>query len=247
LELTTFLNYDVIAATDTVAKEGGFFLDPVYLIKTLGLLGVVLIVFAESGLLFGFFFPGDSLLFTAGFFASQGWFDIWLLVPLCFIAAVLGDSVGYWTGNKFGPKLFNKEDSFFFHKDHIIRAQKFYDKYGGKTVLLARFVPIVRTFAPIVAGMGKMRYATFLAYNVVGAFVFAVCITLTGYFLGQVIPDIDKFLLPIIFLIILVSVAPGMYHIFKEKDNRVRFMNSLKKLLKREGKADSTAQLNKKD
>jgi len=247
LELTTFLNYDVIAATDTVAKEGGFFLDPVYLIKTLGLLGVVLIVFAESGLLFGFFFPGDSLLFTAGFFASQGWFDIWLLVPLCFIAAVLGDSVGYWTGNKFGPKLFNKEDSFFFHKDHIIRAQKFYDKYGGKTVLLARFVPIVRTFAPIVAGMGKMRYVTFLAYNVVGAFVFAVCITLAGYFLGQVIPDIDKFLLPIIFLIILASVAPGAYHIFKEKDNRVRFMDSLKKLLKRKSKIDSAAQLNKKD
>ncbi|NWJ44977.1 MAG: VTT domain-containing protein [Chloroflexi bacterium] len=236
-----------MAATDVVAKEGGFFLDPVYLIKTLGLFGIVLIVFAESGLLFGFFFPGDSLLFTAGFFASQGWFDIWLLVPLCFIAAVLGDSVGYWTGSKFGPKLFNKEDSFFFHKDHIIRAQKFYDKYGGKTVLLARFVPIVRTFAPIVAGMGKMRYATFLAYNVVGAFVFAVCITLAGYFLGQVIPDIDKFLLPIIFLIILVSVAPGIYHIFKEKDNRMRFTNSLKKLLKRDGKVESAAQLNKKD
>lgn len=174
-------------------------------------------VFAESGLFFGAFLPGDSLLFTAGFLASQGFLNIYLLVPILFLSAVLGDSVGYAFGHKVGKRLFRREDSIFFHKKHLVSAELFYEKHGGKTILIARFLPIVRTFAPIVAGMGSMRYRRFLAYNLVGGFLWAVCITLAGYFLGRLIPDVDKYLLPIILLIIFASVAPTAWHIFKEK------------------------------
>lgn len=130
-------------------------LDPMIIIKTVGLIGIFIIIFAESGLFFCFFFPGDSLLFTAGFLASQNYLDISTLVIGCFICAVLGDNVGYWFGKKVGPKIFCKEDSIFFHKKHIERAQNYYEKYGNKTIFLARFVAIVRTFAPIVAGDRK--------------------------------------------------------------------------------------------
>lgn len=192
------------------------------LIKTVGLLGVIAIVFTESGLLFGFFLPGDSLLFTAGFLASQNFLDIRFLIAGCFIAAVAGDSTGYYIGHKFGRKLFNKEDSLFFHKDHLIRAHEFYKKHGGKTIILARFMPFIRTFAPVVAGIGSMRYGTFLFYNLIGGFLWAVCITLAGYFLGSLIPDVDKYLLPIIALIILLSISPGLYHAFKSREQRQR-------------------------
>jgi membrane-associated protein len=242
------------------STEGsGFFLDPVNIIKTVGLIGIVFIIFAESGLLIGFFLPGDSLLFTAGFFASQGFFDIkgsdgatvvpgiWLLLPLCFIAAVLGDNVGYWTGQKFGPKLFSKQDSLLFKKEYIVRAQHFYEKHGGKTILLARFVPIVRTFAPIVAGIGKMKYSTFFFFNIIGGFLFAVCVTLAGFFLGQVIPDIDKFLIPIVALIILASVAPPAYHILKEKESREKLWMTAKSLLKRKKKEEPVTTLQKQE
>ena len=149
------------------------------------------IVFAESGLLIGFFLPGDSLLFTSGFLASQGFMSIYILVPLCFTAAVLGDSVGYTFGHKFGKRLFNKEDSFFFHKDHLLKAKAFYEKHGGKTIIIARFLPVVRTFAPIVAGMGDMKYSKFLTYNIVGGVLWAIGLTVAGYFLGKLIPNVD--------------------------------------------------------
>ena len=186
-------------------------------IQTIGYLGVFLIVFAESGLLIGIFFPGDSLLFTAGFLASTGVFDILLLASLCFIAAVIGDNVGYAFGKRYGPRIFNKEDSFWFHKKHLVRAEKFYEKYGGKTIILARFTPIVRTFAPIVAGVGKMDYKTFFFYNIVGGFLWAVGITFAGYFLGKSIPNVDKYLLPIVVVIILVSLLPTILHLVREK------------------------------
>lgn len=194
--------------------------DLVEVIRTVGYLGVFAIIFAETGLLIGFFLPGDSLLFTAGFLASQGFLNIHVLAIGCFIAAVTGDSVGYYIGNKYGRKLFKKDDSLFFHKDHLIRAEKFYEKYGGKTIIIARFMPIVRTFAPVVAGIGKMHYSTFLTYNIVGAFLWAVCLPYAGYFLGSSIPDIDKYLYPIIALIIIASVLPPMIEIFKHKENR---------------------------
>lgn len=182
----------------------------VHLIQTAGLLGLFFIVFAESGLFFGFFLPGDSLLFTAGFLASQNYFNLPILILVLFIAAVLGDSVGYAFGHKLGPKLFNKPDSRFFKKENLLKAQAFYEKHGPKTIVLARFTPIIRTFAPIVAGAGTMHYKTFITYNVLGGALWTLSMCLGGYFLGSVIPDVDKYMLPIIALIILVSLIPAI-------------------------------------
>lgn len=191
-------------------------------VKTFGYLGVWGIVFAESGLLIGFFLPGDSLLFTAGFVASQGFLNIALLILGAFICAVLGDNVGYVTGHKFGRRLFRREDSWMFHKKHLISAQNFYDKHGKKAIVLARFMPIVRTFAPIVAGIGAMKYSTFVAYNVIGGLIWTAGITLLGYYLGQVIPDVDKYLLPIILAIVVVSIAPSILHLYQDRKTSKR-------------------------
>jgi membrane-associated protein len=192
-------------------------IDPLTIIKTLGLLGVVLIVFAESGVFFGFFFPGDSLLFTAGFLASQDLISIWWLLILCFIAAVTGDTVGYIFGKKVGPAIFNKEDSVFFHKKHIERARDFYEKYGKKTIIFARFIPIVRTFAPIVAGVASMKYRTFIAYNIIGGFIWTWGMLGMGYILGSLIPNADKYLTPIILVIIFISFIPAIIEYYKNK------------------------------
>jgi membrane-associated protein len=191
-------------------------------IEAVGYVGVTLIVFAESGLFFGFFLPGDSLLFTAGFLASVGFFNIWVLSFLCGAAAILGDSVGYWFGARVGPRLFNREDSVWFHKQHLVRAHEFYERHGGKAIILARFLPFVRTFAPIVAGMGSMSYPKFLTYNVVGGLVWGVGVTWAGYFLGSVIPDVDRYLLPIIAVIILASVAPTAIHLWRDRATYLR-------------------------
>src|SRR5262245_61437591 len=147
----------------------GFNLEAI--IKTAGYFGIFGFIFAESGLFIGFFLPGDSLLFTAGFLSSQGFLNIWLLVPLVFVAAVVGDSVGYTFGRRLGPKIFNRQDSLLFRKDHLKTAQEYYEKHGGKTIILARFIPVVRTFAPIVAGVGNMHYRHFISYNIIGGLV----------------------------------------------------------------------------
>ena len=183
-----------------------FGFDLIELIKTAGYIGLFGIIFAESGLLIGFFLPGDSLLFTAGFLASQGFLNIWILMGLTFIGAVLGDSVGYWFGKKTGNKIFIKEDSFLFKKDNINKAEEFFKKHGAKAIVLARFVPIVRTFTPILAGVGTMHYKTFLSFNVIGGALWTIGVSLLGYFLGNIIPNIDKYLLPIVLLIIIVSL-----------------------------------------
>jgi membrane-associated protein len=224
-----------------LAASGGLF-DITELLKTFGYIGLVAIIFAESGLLIGFFLPGDSLLFTAGFLASQGFFDIALLAILCFVAAVAGDSVGYWFGAKVGPRLFTKEDSLLFQKKHIYRAQAFYEKHGGKTIILARFLPVVRTFAPIVAGIGMMKYRTFFVFNLIGGFFWAVGVSVAGYFLGKSIPDVDKYLLPIIVGIVALSIAPTAWHILKEKENRVALINGLKSLRNRGAKPVETSE-----
>ena len=197
-------------------------------IKSFGYIGLFSIVFAETGLAFGFFLPGDSLLFTAGILASQNFLNIFILCPVLFVAAVSGDSVGYWIGNRFGKRLFKQEDSLFFHKDHLVRAKNFYEKHGGKTVILARFIPLIRTFAPIVAGMGGMNYRKFIVYNIVGGAIWAVGIPLAGYYLGRLIPDIDKYLLPIIALIVIISVVPAVIHIGKDKSKREQMIDSVK-------------------
>ncbi len=197
-----------------------FMFDLVSLIKTAGYLGLFGIIFAESGLFVGFFFPGDSLLFTAGFLASQGFLRLLPLMAIVFAGAVLGDSFGYAFGRKVGPAIFKKEDSVIFHKDHLERARLFYEKHGGKTIILARFMPIVRTFAPILAGVGKMRYSVFLTYNLVGGFLWSIGLTGGGYWLGSAIPNADKYLLPIIILIIFLSILPSLIHVWRNKDER---------------------------
>ncbi len=187
------------------------FLDPLVIIKAIGILGVFAVIFAESGLFFGFFLPGDSLLFTAGLLASQHLFSIWFLVIGCVIAAIAGDSVGYSFGSYIGVRIFTREDSFFFRKKHVERSHAFYEKYGAKAIVLARFVPIVRTFAPILAGVGTMNYRKFLAYNAIGGASWVICLSGLGYFLGNSIPNIDHYILPIILLIILISFLPILY------------------------------------
>ncbi len=189
-------------------------LQPLALIQTVGLLGVIVIIFAESGLLIGFFLPGDSLLFTAGFLAGQHFFNIFLLVAGCAVAAIVGDSVGYWFGNRVGSKIFSRENSFFFNKKHLERSRQFYEKYGPKTVVLSRFMPIVRTFAPVLAGVGKMNYRTFLSFNIIGGLLWTIGIAGLGYLLGNAVPNIDSYILPIILVIVFVSFLPMVRELY---------------------------------
>ncbi len=195
-------------------------LDLVKIIEFGGYIGLFAIVFAESGLFFGFFLPGDSLLFTAGFLASQGYFSVWVLAPILFIAAVLGDAVGYVFGRKAGPKIFTRPESFFFRPSHVEKTARFFEKYGAKTIFLARFVPVVRTFAPIMAGVGGMRYATFARYNYLGGLLWAAGMTLLGYFFGRIIPNADRYILPIVGLIIVISLIPPALEYWKERKNK---------------------------
>ena len=207
--------------------------DLISLIKTAGYLGLFGIVFAESGLLVGFFLPGDSLLFTAGFLASQGYLNIILLVSILFIAAVSGDSVGYAFGRRIGPRLFTRENSFFFHKQHIERAQRYYELHGGKTILLARFMPIVRTCAPVVAGVGRMQYTRFLFYNLLGGALWAAGLTLFGYYLGSAVPHADRYITPIVLAIIFLSCLPVLYHAVSDPEKRNVAVGFLKRKIKK--------------
>lgn len=190
--------------------------DPQTLIVALGTLGVIAIIFLETGAFFGFFFPGDSLLFMAGFLATQGYTSMaWLLIG-AFLAAVAGDTVGYAFGRKIGPALFTKEDSLFFNRKYISKAQHFYELHGKKTIILARFLPIIRTFAPIVAGIGAMSYRTFILFNIVGGFLWTWVMLWLGYGLGSLIPEPDKYVLPIIAIIIILSAISPAREVFKE-------------------------------
>ena len=197
------------------------FLNPIIIIKAVGIIGIFLIVFAETGLFFGFFFPGDSLLFTAGIFASQGFFSITLLLVGCIIASILGDSVGYWSGKKYGRQLFDRDHGFFFKKKRLYDAEIFYEKHGKSTIIMARFVPIIRTFAPIVAGIGQMRYLTFISYNIFGGIGWVTALLLSGYFLGGIIPNPDTYIIPIAFLIIVVSFIPIIVRMIRYKLNKL--------------------------
>ncbi|MBC7868589.1 VTT domain-containing protein, partial [Candidatus Saccharibacteria bacterium] len=201
-------------------------IDLIDFIKYVGVLGVVLVIFAESGLLIGFFLPGDSLLFTAGFLTQAGFLpiNIHLLVLFVFVAAVLGDSVGYAFGKKVGSRVFTRKNSLLFRQENILKAQSFYEKHGAITIVIARFIPIVRTFAPVVAGVANMKYKTFLSFNLIGAFLWAAGVTYLGYFVGkwfkQAGIDIDTVLIPIVLLIIFFSVLPPAIHILKDKKQR---------------------------
>lgn len=177
-------------------------------IEAFGILGVAAVVFAESGLFFGFFFPGDSLLFTAGFLASQGRFGLIPLIFLVAVAAVAGDSAGYWFGKKVGPRIFTRPDSFWFSHERVEDAHAFFETNGPKSLILARFIPAVRTFTPIIAGVARMRYRTFISYNVVGGILWGALLPSLGYFLGSAVPGIDRYIIPIVLLIIVVSLLP---------------------------------------
>jgi membrane-associated protein len=196
-------------------------LDPRTILDSLhpyGEVGLWLMVFAETGLLIGFFLPGDSLLFTAGLLASQGSLDATLVVLGCFIAAVIGDAVGYTIGRRVGPRLFARPDSKVFKQAYVEKTSAFFDRHGPKTVLLARFVPVVRTFTPVMAGVGGMRRRTFTIYNVIGAFIWAVGITLAGYALSSAIgPSIDTYLYPIVATIVVLSLIPPLLEWRKAK------------------------------
>lgn len=209
------------------------YLNPEFLITTFGLLGIFLIIFTESGLFFGFFLPGDSLLVTAGLFAAKGELNIVILIALCVAGAILGDNVGYLFGKKMGLKLFSNEDSRFLKKSHIEKAKAFYDKHGGKTIILARFMPFIRTFAPIVAGAAQMKYSSFFAYNVIGGVLWGAGMPIMGYTLGKSmsLEQLDKYFLLIIGGIIFVSVLPPVFHAVKDRDSRDHLKKALVNLV----------------
>ncbi len=187
------------------------------LLEAAGYVGLAGIVFAESGLFFGFFLPGDSLLFTAGFLASRGFFSLPMLLSLVVVAGIAGDSVGYWFGNKIGPMIFTRPDSFWFSHARVEQARLFFERKGGMSILLARFIPAVRTFTPIIAGVANMRYAKFLAYNVIGGTLWGAGMTLLGFFLGNTVPGIDNYIIVFAVLIAIVSILPIVWEIVHSK------------------------------
>jgi membrane-associated protein len=197
-------------------------------VHTIGYIGIAAIIFAESGLFVGFFLPGDTLLIAAGLLAGQGYFSIGLLIPVIVAAAIIGDSVGYAFGKRVGPKLFTREDSFFFRRSHVQSAQTFYEKHGGLTVVLARFVPVVRTFAPILAGVGNMPYKRFLGFNVIGGLLWGAGITLLGYFVGSLVPHIDRYILVIVFIILVASIVPAAIHLLRDPARRAALRKALR-------------------
>ena len=200
-------------------------------ITHLGWLAVIATIFAESGLLIGFFLPGDSLLFTAGFLVHQDIFHINLhvFVLLLFLAAVLGDSVGYAFGKKVGRKLFERENTRFFRKENLVRAEEFYEKHGAKTIVIARFVPIVRTFAPIVAGASKMPYRTFLSFNILGGALWTASFTYLGYFAGKLLIGAGINVELVALAIIALSIAPIAYHALSDRDRRLKLVEGTKR------------------
>lgn len=203
------------------------------LLEFLGYAGLAGVIFAESGLLIGFFFPGDSLLFTAGFLASQGIFSIVPLALLCFCAATAGDSVGYAFGRRVGRKIFTREESLFFRRSNLLRAERFFARHGGKTLILARFLPAVRTFVPILAGVGVMRYRRFFFYNVAGAFLWAIGLTVLGYLFGNIVSDVDRYLLPVIVGIVALSVLPSAWHVLRNAEHRARLFLGVRNFTRR--------------
>lgn len=201
-------------------------------IKAGGILLVALIVFAESGLLIGFFLPGDTLLFSAGLLSAQGFFPIEWLIFATIAAAIIGDNVGYSIGRRTGHRIFKREDSLLFHKDHLIRAEKFYEKHGGKTITLARFIPMVRTFAPIVAGVGKMPRRRFMLFNILGGVLWGGGVTLLGYWFGNKIPGLNHHIEKILIAVILLSLSGSFFHVIREPRTRAIIADKLKLTLR---------------
>jgi membrane-associated protein len=214
-QLREYLNPKIII--EILLAKGGIF---VYV-------GLIFIVFAETGLAVGFFLPGDSLLVVAGLFAAAGKLNLAILVSTLFIAAVVGDAVGYYTGAKLGPRIFKRQKSLLFRPSHLQRAHAFYEKYGGKTIVIARFVPIVRTFAPIVAGAAEMPYRRFVVFNVAGGFLWVSSMLLSGYFLGSVLKsrfgiDLEEHIEWVVIVVVLISLMPPFIEYFKSRREKSR-------------------------
>ena len=191
-------------ALDALIQWGGYVL-------------LVAIVFAETGLLIGCFLPGDSLLITAGLLAAAGHLNIWWINAILIVAAIIGDSVGYAIGARLGPRIFTREKSLLFNPKHVVRTQHFYEKYGPKTIVIARFVPIIRTFAPVLAGVGAMHYRRFLTYNVLGGIGWVASMSWAGFFLGHAVPNISKHMHVLVIVIIVLSCIPIAVEIYRER------------------------------
>jgi membrane-associated protein len=187
------------------------------LIRLVGLYGMIFIVFAETGLMVGFFLPGDSLLVTAGLFAAKGDLNILTLIPCLIVAAIVGNATGYYIGRKAGHALYSRPNSLLFRREHLVRTHEFYERHGGKTIILAQFMPIVRTFAPVVAGAADMTYRRFATYNVVGAILWITSMSLTGFFLGRAIPDLEKRIHYVVAVVIFLSLLPAIIGWAKSK------------------------------
>ena len=218
-QLRAFLNPKTII--ETLLAKGGIF---VYL-------GLIFIVFAETGLAAGFFLPGDSLLVVAGLFAAAGKLTVAVLLVTLFIAAVVGDAVGYLTGAKMGPRIFSRQKSWFFKPSHLLKAQAFYEKYGGKTIIMARFVPIIRTFAPIVAGAAQMTYRKFVVFNIIGGFLWVFSMILGGYFLGNFVESafgikLEDHIEKVVIIVVLLSLVPMLVEYLKARREKERAAQS---------------------
>jgi membrane-associated protein len=190
------------------------------LVQWAGLFGLAAIIFSETGLLVGVFLPGDSLLVTAGLLAARGYLNIYALAPILTVAAILGNSVGYSIGRATGPRVFRRENSLFFNKKHAMRAHEFYEKYGRKTIVLAQFMPVIRTFAPVIAGVGGMKFRQFITFNIIGAFTWIWSMLGIGYFLGRYIPGIDKHIEIVVVIVVFISLLPGLISSYRAKRAR---------------------------
>ena len=187
------------------------------LVQWAGLFGLAAIIFSETGLLIGVFLPGDSLLVTAGLLAARGYLNVCALAPVLTVAAICGNSVGYFIGRATGPRIFNRENSLFFNKKHAIRAHEFYEKHGRKTIVLAQFMPIIRTFGPVVAGVGGMEFRTFITFNIMGAVLWIWSMVAIGYFLGSYIPGIDQHIEIVVAIVVFISLLPGLISWYRGK------------------------------
>ena len=202
--------------------------DVAHMVQTGGLLLIALIIFAESGMMVGFFFPGDTLLLSAGILAAAGQLSVVWAIIIIALAAIAGDNTGYHIGRRLGPRLFKKEDGLIFRHDYIMKAEWFYEKYGTKTMLLAHFVPVVRSFAPVTAGAGKMDYKQFVIFDAIGDIVWAMSVTLFGYFVGSKIPGIQKYVDPVLIGIVLITLVPTIYHALKDPKIRAKLFRRSK-------------------
>ena len=200
-----------------------------HLLQSGGLILLFLMVYAESGLMVGFFLPGDTLLLSAGLLASQGHFPIALAITVVAVAAILGDNSGYMIGRVMGKRLFRKQDGIIFRQQYVTQAEKFYEKHGAKTMLVAHFIPVVRSFAPLVAGVGRMPRGQFFIFDAIGDTVWAALVLLLGYWFGRKIPNLDKYILPVFVAVVVLSFAPTLWHIFGHRETRQRLWARLRR------------------